>query len=153
VPLEPGASAFIGANGQGKTNLVEALMYLATLGSHRVASDAPLIRTGCERAVVQGAAVAHRREGRGEIELTAARTSRVRLSGSPRPRARDILGAVRAVLFAPEDIVLARGDPAERRRFLDELLVQRSPRLAGVRADYDRVLRQRATLLKSAGAA
>ncbi len=153
VAMEPGASVFVGANGQGKTNLVEALGYLSTLGSHRVPTDAPLIRAGAERAVIQAAVVADGRELRVEIELTLGRANRAKLNGAPVTRPRDILGAVRTVLFAPEDLAIVRGDPGERRRFLDDLAVARAPRMAGVRADYDRVLKQRAALLKSAGAA
>jgi DNA replication and repair protein RecF len=153
VGLEPGPSVFVGSNGQGKTNLVEALCYLATLGSHRVPTDAPLVRAGAERAVVQAAIVADNRELRVEVEITPGRANRAKLNGAAVTRARDVLGALRAVLFAPEDLAIVRGDPSERRRFLDELVVARSPRMAGIRADYDRVLKQRATLLKSAGAA
>jgi len=153
LELEPGPAVLVGANGQGKTNLVEALNYAATLGSHRVATDAPLIRAGAERAVVRCASVADTRELRVELEIVAGRANRARLNGAPVPRPREVLGAVRTVLFAPEDLAIVRGDPSERRRFLDELVVARSPRMAAVRSDYDRVLKQRAALLKSAGAA
>jgi DNA replication and repair protein RecF len=153
VAFEPGPSVLVGANGQGKTNLVEALGYLATLSSHRVPTDAPLVRSGADRAVIGAAVVADSRELRVEVEITPGRANRARLNGSAVPRARDVLGALRLVLFAPEDLAIVRGDPSERRRFLDDLVVARSPRMAGVRADYDRVLKQRAALLKSAGAA
>ena len=153
LALEPGPSVLVGANGQGKTNLVEALGYVATLASHRVANDAPLIRHGAERAVVRAAIVADGRELRVELEIGAGRANRARLNGNAVSRPRDVLGALRWVLFAPEDLAIVRGDPAERRRFLDDLVVARSPRMAGVRADYERVLKQRAALLKSAGAA
>jgi DNA replication and repair protein RecF len=153
LALEPGPSVLIGANGEGKTNLVEALGYLATLGSHRVATDAPLVRAGAERAVVRAAVVADERELRIEIEIAPGRANRARLNGAPVGRAREILGALRIVLFAPEDLAIVRGDPAERRRFLDELVIARAPRIAAVRADYERVLKQRAALLKSAGGA
>lgn len=153
VAFDPGPAVLVGSNGQGKTNLVEALGYLATLGSHRVPTDAPLVRTGADRAVVAAAIVADGRELRVEVEITPGRANRAKLNGSPVTRPRDILGALRTVLFAPEDLAIVRGDPSERRRFLDELVIARSPRLAGVRADYDRVLKQRAALLKSAGAA
>jgi DNA replication and repair protein RecF len=153
LALEPGPSVLVGANGEGKTNLLEAVEYLATLGSHRVSTDAPLVRSGASRAVVQAAAVADGRELRVELEITPGRSNKARLRGAPVPRPRDILGAVRAVLFAPEDLAIVRGDPADRRRFLDDLLVARAPRLAAVRADYERVLKQRASLLKSSGAA
>lgn len=153
LAFDPGVAVLVGANGQGKTNLVEALGYLATLSSHRVPQDAPLIRAGAERAVVAGAVVADTRELRVEVEINSGRANRAKLNGNPVTRAREILGAVRSVLFAPEDLAIVRGDPNERRRFLDEVIVARSPRLAGVRADYERVLKQRAALLKSAGAA
>jgi DNA replication and repair protein RecF len=153
VAFEPGPMVLVGANGQGKTNLVEAIGYLATLGSHRVPNDAPLVRTGAERAITRAAVVSDGRELRVEIEIAPGRTNRAKLNGSPVPRPREVLGVVRSVLFAPEDLAVVRGDPSERRRFLDELLVQRTPRLAGVRSDYERVLKQRSTLLKSAGAA
>ncbi|MGS0685563.1 DNA replication/repair protein RecF [Nakamurella sp. GG22] len=153
VPLHPGVNVLIGRNGTGKTNLVEALGYLATLSSHRVASDAPLIRRGAERAVVRAAVVSDDRELLLEVEITTGRANRARINRSPLTRARDILGVLRTVLFAPEDLALVRGDPSERRKFLDEVLIMRAPRLAGVRADYDRVLKQRNALLKTAGAA
>ena len=133
-------TAFVGPNGQGKTNLVEAIGYLATLGSHRVAQDAPLVRLGAERAVVRGQVVRDDRSLLVEIEITPGRANRARLNRSPVPRPREVLGILRSVLFAPEDLALVKGDPAERRRFLDDLLVLRAPRYAGVRADYDRVL-------------
>jgi DNA replication and repair protein RecF len=153
VALEPGPVVLVGANGQGKTNLIEAIGYLSTLSSHRVSNDAPLIRAGAERAVVRSAVVADGRELRIEMEIVAGRANRAKLNGAPLTRSRDLLGALRTVLFAPEDLSIVRGDPSERRRFLDELIVARRPRLAGVRADYERVLKQRAALLKSAGAA
>ena len=153
VPLEPGVTAFIGRNGQGKTNLVEAIDYLSRLSSHRVATDAPLVRAGAEQAVVRAAVVRDGRTAVLEVELNPGRANRARINRSPLPRARELVGLVRTVVFSPEDLVLVKGDPSERRRFLDDLLVLRPPRLAGVRADYDRVLRQRNTLLKSMGAA
>ncbi|MCP2168972.1 DNA replication/repair protein RecF [Goodfellowiella coeruleoviolacea] len=153
VAFEPGASVLVGANGQGKTNLVEAIGYVATLGSHRVATDAPLVRHGAERAVVRTAVVNEGRELLVELEITPGRANRARINRGPVPRPRDVLGILRTVLFAPEDLALVRGDPGERRRFVDELLVLRAPRFAGVRADYDRVLKQRSALLKTAGAA
>jgi DNA replication and repair protein RecF len=153
VAFEPGPSVLVGSNGQGKTNLLEAIAYLATLSSHRVAADAPLIRSGAERAIVQAAVISSGRQLVLEVEITAGRANKAKLNRSPVTRPRDILGGLRTVLFAPEDLAIVRGDPAERRRFLDDVLVQRTPRLAGVRADYDRVLKQRAALLKTAGSA
>ena len=153
VALEPGVTAFIGRNGQGKTNLVEAIDYLSRLSSHRVATDAPLVRAGAEQAVVRAAVVRDGRTAVLEVELNPGRANRARINRSPLPRARELVGLVRTVVFSPEDLTLVKGDPSDRRRFLDDLLVLRTPRLAGVRADYDRVLRQRNTLLKSMGAA
>ncbi|MFE0689018.1 DNA replication/repair protein RecF [Streptomyces xiamenensis] len=153
VELGPGVSSFVGPNGQGKTNLVEAVGYLATLGSHRVSSDAPLVRSGAERAVVRAAVVEGDRRQLVELELNPGRANRARINRSSPVRPRDLLGIVRTVLFAPEDLALVKGDPGDRRRFLDELVTARVPRLAGVRSDYERVLRQRNTLLKSAAMA
>jgi DNA replication and repair protein RecF len=152
VTLGPGVTTFEGANGQGKTNLVEAAGYLATFGSHRVATDAPLIRQGADRAILRGLIAAAGRDTLLEIEINAGRANRVRLNRAPMPRPREVLGVLRCVLFAPEDIAVVKGDPDQRRRYLDDLLVAMRPRYAGVRADYERVLRQRTALLKSAKA-
>ncbi|HEU0213385.1 MAG TPA: DNA replication/repair protein RecF [Jiangellaceae bacterium] len=153
LPLEAGVTALVGPNGQGKTNLAEAIGYLATLSSHRVAHDASLVRLGTERAVVRGTVVRERHSTLIEIEITPGRANRARVNRSPVQRPRDVLGLLCTVLFAPEDLALVKGDPSERRRFLDDLLVTRTPRIAGVRADYDRVLKQRNALLKTAGSA
>ena len=150
LPLEPGVTTLVGLNGQGKTNLVEAIGYLATLSSHRVANDQPLVRFGAQRAVVRGAVVRDGRETLLELELNPGRANRARLGRSPVQRPREVLGTLRTVLFAPEDLALVKGDPSERRRFLDDLLVSRQPRWAGVRSDYDKILKQRNALLKSA---
>ena len=152
VALGAGVAVFVGANGQGKTNLVEAVGYLSTLGSHRVAADQPLVRAGAERAIVRArvqAGLDDLRQLQLEVEISPGAANRARLNRSPLKRPRELLGILRTVLFAPEDLATVKGDPSERRRFLDELIVARWPRLAGVRADYDRVLRQRNTLLKS----
>ena len=148
--LQPGRTVFLGANGNGKTNLLEALGYLSTLSSHRVSSEAPMIRSGASRAQVGAAVVNTGRELTIDVEINAGSTNRARINKSPVRRPREILGVLRTVLFAPEDLALVRGDPSERRRFLDELLTARTPRMAAVRADYDRVLRQRSALLKTA---
>ncbi|MDX6226812.1 MAG: replication and repair protein RecF [Frankiales bacterium] len=149
LALDPGVTALVGPNGQGKTNLVEALGYVATLGSHRVATDAPLVRLGAERAVIRAAVSRDGRQTLVELEVNPGKANRARVNRAPVPRPREVLGLLRTVLFAPEDLALVKGDPAERRRFLDDLLVARTPRFAGVRADYDRVLKQRNALLKS----
>ena len=151
VSLSPGVSTFSGPNGEGKTNLVEAVGYVATLGSHRVSGDAPLVRSGAERAVVRAMVNGEGRDTLVEIELNPGRPNRVRLNRAPVTRPREVLGVLRTVLFAPEDLALVKGDPSDRRRFLDDLLVSMAPRYAAVRSDYDRVLKQRAALLKSAG--
>jgi DNA replication and repair protein RecF len=150
LELAPGRTVFVGQNGFGKTNLLEALWYCATLGSHRVATDAPLIRAGADRAVVSTIVVNEGRELAVDIEIAAGRANKARLNRSPVRSTREVLGAVRAVLFSPEDLALVRGDPGERRRYLDELATVRRPIIAGVRADYEKVLRQRTALLKSA---
>lgn len=153
VELEPGATAFIGRNGQGKTNLVEAIDYLSRLSSHRVATDAPLVKAGTDQAVVRASVVKEGRTALLEVELNPGRANRARINRSPLPRPREIIGLVRTVVFAPDDLTLVKGDPSDRRKFLDDLLVLRAPRLAGVRSDYDRILRQRNSLLKTAGIA
>ena len=153
VPLEAGVTAFVGRNGQGKTNLVEAIDYLSRLQSHRVATDAPLVRAGAEQAVVRAAVVRDGRTATLEVEINAGRANKARINKSPLPRTRDLVGLVRTVVFSPEDLTLVKGDPSDRRRFLDDLMILRAPRLAGVRSDYDRVLKQRNSLLKTAGLA
>ena len=153
LELAPGRTVFVGPNGFGKTNLVEALWYSATLNSHRVATDAPLIRVGADRAIISTIVVNEGRELAVDLDITSGRANKARLNRSPVRSAREVLGVLRAVLFAPEDLALVRGDPAERRRYLDELATTRRPRIAGVRADYDKVVRQRTALLKTAAGA
>ena len=152
VPLGSGVTTFVGANGQGKTNLVEAVEYVSTLSSHRVSSEVPLVRFGAERAVVRArvqAGLDDPRQLQLEVEITPGKANRAKLNRSPLRRSRELIGVLRTVVFSPEDLAIVKGDPSERRRFLDELVVARWPRFAGVRADYDRVLKQRSTLLKS----
>ncbi|BCJ71752.1 DNA replication and repair protein RecF [Catellatospora sp. IY07-71] len=150
VDLEPGPNVLIGPNGVGKTNLVEALGYVATLASHRVSTDAPLVRVGAATGVIRCAIVHDSRELLVELEIVPGKANRARLGRSPARRPRDILGALRLVLFAPEDLALVRGEPDQRRRYLDDLLTARQPRFAAVRADYERVLKQRNALLRTA---
>jgi DNA replication and repair protein RecF len=153
MEIGPGVTSFVGRNGQGKTNLVEAIDYLSRLTSHRVAADAPLVRRGAEQAVVRAAVVRDERRAVLEIEINPGRSNRARINRSPLPKARELLGLVRTVVFSPEDLSLVKGDPSDRRGFADDLLVQVSPRYAGTRSDYDRVLKQRNSLLKTAGVA
>jgi DNA replication and repair protein RecF len=150
LELQPGRTVFIGSNGFGKTNLLEALWYSSTLGSHRVGTDLPLIRAGAERAVVSTIVVNEGRECAVDLEIAAGRANKARLNRSPVRSTREVIGVLRAVLFAPEDLSLVRGDPSDRRRYLDDLATVRRPAVAAVRADYERVLRQRTALLKSA---
>jgi len=151
LALDAGVTTFVGSNGQGKTNLVEAVRYLSTLSSHRVASDAPLIRAGSERAVVGAKVVKGGRSLTLEVTIQPGKAKSARL-GRAAARPRDLVGIVRTVVFAPEDLALVKGDPSVRRAFMDELCVALAPVHAGVLADYDRVLRQRTSLLKTARA-
>jgi DNA replication and repair protein RecF len=151
LELGPGTTVFVGRNGQGKTNLVEAIGYLATLGSHRVSSDQALVRAGADSAIVRALLAHAERELLVELQLNRTGANRAQLNRSP-VKTRELPRYAHSVLFAPEDLAIVRGEPSVRRRLLDELLVQRAPRLAGVMSDYDRVLRQRNTLLKSARA-
>lgn len=150
VELGPGVTAFVGRNGQGKTNTIEGIDYLSRLSSHRVATDAPLVRQGASQAVVRAAVVRTDRRAVLEVEINPGRSNRARVNGSPLPRARDLIGMLRSVVFAPDDLVLVKGDPSERRRFIDDLLMQATPRYVGVKSDYDRVLKQRNSLLRTA---
>lgn len=149
LELHPGRTVFVGRNGFGKTNLIEAVWYSSTLGSHRVGTDAPLIRAGADRAVISTIVVNEGRECAVDLEIAAGRANKARLNRSPVRSTREVVGVLRAVLFAPEDLALVRGDPAERRRYLDDLATVRRPAVAALRADYDKVVRQRTALLKS----
>ena len=150
LEFEPGVCVLVGPNGFGKTNVVEAVGYLATHGSHRVAQDAPLVRIGAERAVVRGTVHNEDRSVLLELEINPGKANRARVNRNPASKPRDSLGYLRTVLFAPEDLALVKGDPANRRQFLDDLLTARAPRFAAVRADYERALKQRNALLRSA---
>jgi len=149
VELVSGANLFVGSNGQGKTNLVEALGFLSTLGSHRVSTDNAMIRQGMDAAIIRARLEYGERSALVEVELNRSTPNRAALNRVPM-KVRELPRHVSTVVFAPEDLALVRGEPSVRRRFLDELLVLLSPRLSGVIADYDRVVRQRNTLLKSA---
>ncbi|RPA64724.1 DNA replication/repair protein RecF [Gordonia oryzae] len=153
VELAPGPVIITGRNGFGKTNLVEALYYLATLRSHRVSTDAPLVRSSSTSALVTATVENAGRELTASLQINAEGSNKAWLNTAPQRRPRDLVGVLRVVLFAPEDLLLVRGDPGDRRRFVDELVAQRGPRFVAARSDYDKVLRQRSALLKTAGAA
>ena len=150
VIFEPGINLLVGRNGQGKTNLVEAIRYLSTLRSHRVAGYLPMINEHSDSALIRAMAVVDAREALLEVELNRASANRARINKSDLPKQRDILGFVNSVIFAPEDLDIVKRDPSNRRDFVDELVVQVWPRFAGVFSDYERVLKQRNSLLKSA---
>lgn len=151
VALAPGAVLFVGRNGQGKTNLVEAIAYAGSAASHRVSTDQALIRFGAESAIVRVRVQHDDRAVVIEVELNRSSPNRAQVNRSP-VRLRDLPRYFASVIFAPEDLSLVRGDPGGRRAFLDTLVVQRTPRFAGVMSDYERVVRQRNSLLKSARA-
>ncbi|MBP2436832.1 DNA replication/repair protein RecF [Microbacterium amylolyticum] len=151
LELRRGTNLLVGRNGQGKTNLAEAIAYLATLGSHRVSADAPLVREGKDAAFVRARLVHGTRAVTLELQINKQGSNKARISGNP-VKTNELPRYAHAVLFAPEDLQIVRGDPSSRRRFADQLLVQRAPRMSSVIADYDRTLRQRTTLLKSARA-
>jgi DNA replication and repair protein RecF len=153
INLEPGVTIFIGSNGQGKTNLVEAISYCSTLSSHRVSQDLPLVKSDQPRAIVRTGVKYLDRTNWLEVEIWPSKTNKAKLNGSECKKTKEILGILQTVTFSPEDLILVKGDPGERRHFLDELLVQKSSSYAGVKSDYDRVLKQRNALLKSSGPA
>ena len=149
LPLEPGVTIFLGRNGEGKTNIVESLLYLAFLSSHRTANDQPLVRLGNQAAYVRAKTENSEREILLELEINAEKANRARINQNPVRSQKELYGIVQAVYFSPEDLDLVRGDPSGRRRFFDELLILRNPRFAGVISDYERALKQRNSLLKS----
>jgi DNA replication and repair protein RecF len=151
LALHRGPNVLVGRNGQGKTNLAEAVVFLATLGSHRVSSDAPMVRDGQDFAVIRARLSHGERRVLVEVQLNRQGSNKARINGSP-SKTNELPRYAHVVLFAPEDLQIVRGDPSARRRFADQLLIQRTPRLAAVLADYDRVLKQRNALLKSARA-
>jgi DNA replication and repair protein RecF len=151
LELTSGVTVFVGANGQGKTNLVEAIEYLSTASSHRVSNIVPLIRAGEESALVRAHVQASRDDDRVillELEIAQGRQNQSRLNRGPLPRPRDLVGMLRTVVFSPVDLAIVRGDPSDRRDWLDSLIITRWPRMVGVRQDLDRVLKQRNALLK-----
>ena len=151
LTFSSGATTIVGRNGRGKTNIVEAVHYLATLGSHRVSQDAPLIRTGKTSATVLAQVEKHNRQAKVELTINFPGTNKVSLNGNPLVKSRDILGLVTTVIFSPEDLDLVKGDPSARRRFIDELSTLLAPKFSNTRSDFERTLKQRNTLLKSLG--
>jgi DNA replication and repair protein RecF len=150
LPLNQGINLLVGKNGQGKTNLAEAIFYAATLSSHRVSGYLPLIKQGESKAIIRILARFDDRENLLELELNTQGSNRARINKGDASRVRDVLGYVNAVIFSPEDLDIVKRDPSNRRAFIDELIAQLTPRMAGVYSDYERVLKQRNTLLKSA---
>ena len=149
LPLKPGTHLFIGENGEGKTNIVESIMYLALQNSHRVSADAPLIKLGNQGAYIRAKIEERDRSALIDLEINNSKANRAKLNQNPLRSQRELSGIVKAICFSPEDLDLVRGDPSERRRFLDHLLIQRNPRLSGVLSDFERALKQRNTLLKA----
>ena len=149
LELDPGPTTFIGNNGSGKTNIVESLIYLAYLSSHRVSQNLPLLHLGTNQAIIRAEIERDDRTLQVDLEINASKANRARLNQNPTKSQREILGALQVIYFSPEDLDLVRGEPTHRRDFLDKLLIMRSPRLAGVISDYDRVVKQRNTLLKT----
>ena len=145
----PGPTTFIGDNGSGKTNIAESLIYLAYLSSHRVSQNLPLLNSGSEQAIIRAEIERDARTLQVDLEINANKANRARLNQNPTKSQREILGALQVIYFSPEDLDLVRGDPTHRRDFLDKLLITRTPRLAGVISDYERVVKQRNTLLKT----
>ena len=149
LELAPGPTTFIGNNGSGKTNIAESLIYLAYLSSHRVSQNLPLLHLGTDQAIIRAEIERDDRTLQVDLEINASKANRARLNQNPTKSQREILGALQVIYFSPEDLDLVRGEPTHRRDFLDKLLIMRSPRLAGVISDYDRVVKQRNTLLKT----
>ncbi len=149
LPLSAGVTVFLGSNGVGKTNIVEAIEYAAALSSHRVSHDGPLVRVGAARAYIRTRTVRGSQQTVTEFEVAPGQANRVRINRAAPVRAKEALGIARTVLFSPEDLQLVKGDPAGRRRFVDELAVSLRPVVAGYRSEYERILRQRNSLLKS----
>ena len=149
LSFAPGINTFIGNNGCGKTNIAEALIYLGFLSSHRVSTNAPLIKGELDQAIIRAEIFSENRTLSVDLEINANKANRARINQNPTKSQREVLGALQVIYFSPEDLDLVRGDPTERRDFMDKLLITRTPRLAGVISDYDRVVRQRNTLLKT----
>ena len=149
LDFQPGVTTFIGDNGSGKTNIVEAIIYLSFLSSHRVSINQPLISLGAQQAIIRAEIARDQRILQVDLEINVQKANRARLNQNMVRSQREILGACQSIYFSPEDLDLVRGDPTIRRDFLDRLLITRAPRMAGVISDYERVLKQRNTLLKT----
>ena len=153
LELAPGVSTIIGDNGCGKTNIAESIIYLSFLSSHRVSNNQPLITLGSEQAIIRAEIAREDRTLQVDLEINLNKANRARLNQNPTRSQREILGACQVIYFSPEDLDLVRGDPSQRRDFLDKLLITRTPRIAGVIADYERVVKQRNALLKTRSSA
>ncbi len=149
LSFNPGVTTFVGNNGAGKTNVAESLIFLAFLTSHRTPTNQPLIALGADQAVIRSEIVRGDRNLQIDLEINANKANRAKINQNPTKSQREILGACQVIYFSPEDLDLVRGEPTGRRDFLDKLLITKTPRLAGVLSDYDRVLKQRNTLLRT----
>ena len=152
LELTSGVNLLYGSNGQGKTNLVEAINFFASLDSHRVAGHSPLIKHGEKTAIISLELSHEDRTMLLEFEINSDSANRARLNKSPLAKTKDVLGYLNSVIFSPEDLDIVKRDPSNRRAFMDQLIIQFNPRMHGVYSDYERVLKQRNTLLKSARA-
>ena len=149
LTLTPGVTTFVGNNGAGKTNVAESLIFLSFLSSHRTPTNQPLIYLGSDQAVIRAEIIRGDRNLQIDLEMNANKANRAKINQNPTKSQREILGACQVIYFSPEDLDLVRGEPTNRRDFLDKLLITKTPRLAGVLSDYDRVLKQRNTLLRT----
>ena len=148
-PLTNGISIFVGKNGEGKTNIAESILYLTFLSSHRASSNTPLVKLGNTSAYIRAKVKYPEREILVELEINSEKANRAKINQNPVRSQKEIFGIVQSIYFSPEDLDIVRGDPSERRRFIDQLLTLRSPRVAGIITDYDRAVKQRNSLLKT----
>jgi DNA replication and repair protein RecF len=153
LSLDPGVSIFVGKNGEGKTNIAEAVLYLTFLSSHRASGNTPLIKLGNQSAYIRAKVKYPEREILVELEINGDKANRAKVNQNQVRSQKEIFGIVQTIYFSPEDLDIVRGDPSERRRFIDQLLTLRSPRIAGVISDYERAVKQRNSLLKTRASA
>jgi len=153
LSLDPGVSIFVGKNGEGKTNIAEAVLYLTFLSSHRASGNTPLIKLGNQSAYIRAKVKYPEREILVELEINSDKANRAKVNQNQVRSQKEIFGIVQTIYFSPEDLDIVRGDPSERRRFIDQLLTLRSPRIAGVISDYERAVKQRNSLLKTRASA